>query len=101
VEHVSDADAWLYVRGEQSIRITRTPSGTGLVSYGPRRAEKHYEFASAAALDEFFDSYRQRLLRQGWTLAIMADRRQTEQEVSPEHERRSQRRRAKPPRQDE
>ena len=42
----------------------------------------------------------QRLLSEGWTLAIAAERRQTEEAVPPEHERRARQRRATSPPED-
>jgi hypothetical protein len=89
------ADALLFVRGEQSIRITRASTGMRLLTYGPADAKHSHDFTSAPSLEEFLESYQQRLKNEGWVLAIIAERRQSEQEIPPGHERRARERRAK------
>jgi hypothetical protein len=89
------ADAWLFVRGEESIRIKRASTGVRLLTYGPGDATGSHDFTSAASLEEFLQSYQQRLKNDGWVLAIVAERRQSDQEVSPARERRARTRRAK------
>ena len=91
-----EAHAWLFVRGEESIRITTGPQGT-LRIFGPRDASQSLDFTDAASLGHFVESYQQRLLSDGWVLAIVAERRQGDKHVSPQHERRAQNRRAKKP----
>jgi hypothetical protein len=86
MDHV--AHAWLFVRGEESIRITTGPQGT-LRIFGPRDASQSCDFTDAASLEQFVESYRQRLLNDGWVLAIVAERRQADTQVPPEHERRA------------
>jgi len=66
-----------------------------LLTYGPADAKDTHDFTSAASLEEFLQSYQQRLTNEGWVLAIVSERRQSEQEVPPEHERRVRERRAK------
>ena len=88
MEPEEDANAWLYVRGESSIRITRTPGRPGVLTFGPGAAHDRYDFGGAAELEEFLDSYRQRLVRDGWTLAAVSERRRTERDVPPQEERR-------------
>jgi hypothetical protein len=90
------ADAWLFVRGEESIRIKRASKGVRLLTYGPRDAKSAHDFTSPASLDEFLHSYQQRLKDDGWVLAIVAERRQSDTEVPPGHERRARERRSKP-----
>jgi hypothetical protein len=89
------ADALLFVRGEQSIRIVRASTGRRLLAYGPRGAKHSYDFDSPASLEEFLQSYQQRLKNEGWILAIVSERRQSDEEVPPEHERRARERRTK------
>ena len=89
------ANAWLFVRGEESIRIQRASPGIRLLTYGPADATDSHDFASTAALEAFLESYQQRLRNNGWVLAIVSERRQSEQKISPEHERRARARRAK------
>jgi hypothetical protein len=93
MDHV--AQAWLFVRGDESIRLTTGPQGT-LRIFGPRDASQSFDFSDAASLEQFLESFQQRLLNDGWVLAIVAERRQNEQ-VSPHHERRAQDRRARKP----
>jgi hypothetical protein len=94
MDHV--AQAWLFVRGEESIRITTAPQGT-LRIFGPRDASQSCDFTDATSLEQFVESYRQRLLNDGWVLAVVAERRQADTQVSPAHERRAQERRTRKP----
>lgn len=91
-----EAHAWLFVRGEESIRITTGPQGT-LRIFGPMDASQSCDFSDAASLEQFVASYQQRLLNDGWVLAIVAERRQADKQVPALHERRAQDRRAKNP----
>ena len=86
--------AWLFVRGEESIRLTTSPTGTLLI-FGPRDAHQSCDFTDATTLAQFVESYQQRLLGDGWVLAIVAERRQGDTPVPPEHERRARERRKK------
>jgi hypothetical protein len=88
-------NAWLFVRGEESIRIQRASPGIRLLTYGPADAKDFHDFTSVALLEEFLESYQQRLKNDGWVLAIVSERRQSEQTMSPEQERRARERRAK------
>ena len=87
--------AWLFVRGEESIRLTTSPTGTLLI-FGPGDAQQSFDFTEATTLTQFLESYQQRLLDDGWVLAIVAERRRADTPVSPEHERRARERRKKP-----
>jgi hypothetical protein len=87
--------AWLFVRGEESIRLTTSPRGTLLI-FGPGDAHQSCDFTEAATLMQFVESYQQRLLDDGWVLAVVAERRQADTPVSPEHERRARDRRKRP-----
>ena len=88
-------NVWLFVRGEESIRITRAPSGARLLTFGPREAHQSYDFAGSASLEQFLQEYQQRLLNDGWVLAIVSERRQSEREVPAHQERRAWARRKK------
>ena len=66
-------EARLFVRGEESIRITTDPATTTLLVYGPGLFQNSYKFDSTVSLDELRQSYEQRVLRGGWVDA--ADRR--------------------------
>lgn len=67
--------AWLFVRGEESIRITRHPTRTTLRVYGPGLLQNSHEFESTASLEKFRQSYEERVLRNGWVLLKVTDRR--------------------------
>jgi len=91
------AHAWLFVRGEDSIRITTAPTGGALVVYGPREANQSYDFADAGSRRQLRASYQERLLNDGWVLAIVAERRQPDRDAPPGHERRARDRRGPRP----
>jgi hypothetical protein len=66
----------LFVRGDESIRITTHPLSMTAHVFGPGRLQKSHEFASAADFGEFLGSLRQQMMAGGWTLLDVADRRQ-------------------------
>jgi hypothetical protein len=66
----------LFVRGDESIRITMNPSAMTAHVFGPGRLQKSHEFSSAADFGEFLDSLGQQMMAGGWTLLDVADRRQ-------------------------
>jgi hypothetical protein len=65
----------LFARGHESIRITIRTTTKTLLVFGPGRAQKFYEFATEAELQEFLQSYEQDALKNGWTLLDVNDRR--------------------------
>ena len=69
------ADEWLFVRGKESIRVTRDPAATTLLMFGPGSLQNSHEFDSAASLEAFRQSHEQRVLREGWVLLDVSDRR--------------------------
>jgi hypothetical protein len=71
----SDEEIRLFVRGEESIRITTHPPSMTLQVFGPGRLQKSHEFTSAADFGEFLNSFGQQMLANGWTLLDVADRR--------------------------
>ena len=66
----------LFVRGDESIRITTHPPSMTARVFGPGRLQKSHEFASAADLGKFLDSLGQQMMAGGWTLLDVTDRRQ-------------------------
>ena len=68
-------EAWLFVHGEDSIRIVKHPTGTTLRVYGPGLLQESHEFKSTVSHDAFRQSYEERLLRSGWVLLNVSDRR--------------------------
>jgi hypothetical protein len=68
-------EAWLFVRGEESVRMTRLPLGATLLVCGPGHAEHSHHFDSEASLEEFRRWYEQRLFSEGWAVQGTVERR--------------------------
>ena len=68
-------DAWLFVRGNQSIFVTRMPMAMTLVVCGPGEEEHSHHFRSEESLDEFWTWYRKHLLGNDWVQRENAERR--------------------------
>jgi hypothetical protein len=67
--------AWLFLRGNDSIRIARDPSALVLRVEGPGYEREVHAFKHEAELDEFQRSYEARLLTEGWVLGASQERR--------------------------
>jgi len=67
--------AWLYVQGHQSIRIQESADNLMLLVCGPGSAEHSHTFDSSGTLDDFLRWYTTMLVREGWTLQMVPDRR--------------------------
>ena len=65
----------LFVRGDESVRITTHNRMLSLSVFGPGRVQKVHEFTSTTALGEFLESFEQQMLGNGWMLLDVADRR--------------------------
>jgi hypothetical protein len=65
----------LFVRGDESVRITTHNRTLSLSVFGPGRVQKVHEFTSTEALAEFLESFEQQMLGNGWMLLDVADRR--------------------------
>jgi hypothetical protein len=74
--NVEGEEIRLFVRGDESIRITAHPPSMTAHVFGPGRLQKSHEFTSAADYGEFLDSLGQQMMAGGWTLLDVADRRQ-------------------------
>ena len=66
---------WLFVRGQESIRITRDRTELGLFVYGPAAAEQVRTFESVDGLKEYMEGLTQELQAERWTLHATLDRR--------------------------
>jgi hypothetical protein len=67
--------AWLFVRGEESIRIVRPP-GCALIIHGPDRTRQRRDFDDEDTLQAFQVSIAERLTEHGWILfGVDVDRR--------------------------
>jgi hypothetical protein len=82
-------EAWLFTRGDESIRILRNVVGKPtLVVYGPGRRSHSYPFDSLESRDDFLGSYLTQLEADGWVLHATVDRRQQEGPLPPGGDRR-------------
>jgi len=70
-----EVTAWLFVRGEQSVRIVRNRTQLELSIDGPGADRQRREFADEDALLQFQRSFEQRLTADGWELQSMHERR--------------------------
>jgi hypothetical protein len=68
---------WLFVRNDESIRVTRDSSAFVLLVCGPGSAEHSHHFDSETSLEEFRAWYEQLLESEGWTLKGALERRVT------------------------
>jgi CheY-like chemotaxis protein len=59
---------WLFIRGPQSVRITKLPLALAVVVRGPGSTEGTHRFQNEGALDDFLHGYRCRLVAEGWSL---------------------------------
>jgi hypothetical protein len=66
---------WLFVRKDESIRMTRDPNAFSLLVCGPGSTEHSHHFDSEASLEEFRGWYEQRLDSEGWALKGAIERR--------------------------
>ena len=82
----ADRRAWLYVRGEASIRIVRDVGGRVLVVCGPGGAAHTRRFSNAASLHSALQWSLRLLEQDGWVLLDTFDRR--ERVATPQTERR-------------
>jgi hypothetical protein len=72
---MGEGEVWLYVRGTESIRVTKLPLALILLIHGPGHVEDIRRFTTLAALDEFRDAHEHGLLDEGWTLHFTVERR--------------------------
>jgi hypothetical protein len=61
------ASSWLFVRGDESIRVVR-PEGRGLVVLGPGALREVRDFGTEADLQEYQVALAERLSELGWVL---------------------------------
>ena len=67
--------AWLYIQGQQSIRIQQSADKLMLLVCGPGSAEHSHIFDSIGTREDFLRWYTTMLGREGWTLQMVPDRR--------------------------
>jgi hypothetical protein len=67
--------AWLFLRGEQSIRLVREASGFVLRIEGPGYERQVHAFKDEAEVSEFQQEYENGLLSDGWVLGASQERR--------------------------
>jgi hypothetical protein len=74
----STTRAWLYVRGERSVRVV--VEGGTLAVYGPGAAFRRHEFTDAAAAMLEHSTLEQELVGDGWSLEQMTTERRSGRE---------------------
>ena len=67
--------AWLFLRGEESIRIVRDPRAFVLRVEGPGYEREVHAFKDEAGVGEFQRIFEERLLADGWMLGASQERR--------------------------
>jgi hypothetical protein len=82
--------AKLFVRGEESVRLTTLPHALTLLVCGPGRTEQRHGFDTEAALDAVQRAHEEALIAAGWTLHVTSERR-FEAAEPPQSERRRRR----------
>jgi hypothetical protein len=68
---------WLFVRGDDTIRVKLSSSGLTVAVSGPRYEARLFRFADTATSDEFLRLYEQHLISDGWGLQGFVERRST------------------------
>ena len=68
-----EKNTWLFVRGLQSIHVSKLPGANTLLVCGPGSAEHSHHFHDEVSLIEFWGWYKRQLLGDEWVLT--ADRR--------------------------
>jgi hypothetical protein len=66
---MAPADAWLFVRGVESIHMTKLPLSHTLLVCGPGTSEHAHRFETDEALESFRRGHEEQLLREDWTLS--------------------------------
>ena len=67
--------AWLFLRGDESIRIVRDPNAFVLRVAGPGYERSVHAFKNEDEVGEFQRNFEARLLAEGWILAASQERR--------------------------
>lgn len=80
--------AWLFIRGGESIRMTKLSMGGTLLVYGPGPVEHTHHFNDDAVLEDFRRWYHARLIDEGWFLESTSDRRTEQRGPAPARDRR-------------
>jgi hypothetical protein len=62
------ASSWLFVKGDQSIRVVRPPAATALSVSGPGRARAQYAFDGEAAVQAYQMELAEQFSAAGWVL---------------------------------
>lgn len=68
---------WLFVRGDESVRVSQLDPGLAITADGPGHSERVFTFGDEPTADEFLRLYEQDLLDDGWVLQAFVDRRCT------------------------
>jgi hypothetical protein len=69
---------WLFVKGNDTIRLKLSPNGLSLAANGPRYDQRVFRFGDEATAKEFLRLYELDLIGSGWTLQGFVERRSPE-----------------------
>ena len=70
--------AWLFVRGEETIRVDRSANGLAVAASGPGHDRRVFSFADEVTAAEFLNLYERFLAGGGWSLQAFVERRSRE-----------------------
>ena len=78
--------AWLFTRDQESVRVELldTLTGVQLTIDGPGAASATHDFPAGTSMDSFRHDYEQKLLADGFTLQVVAERRTGARPAKPE-----------------
>lgn len=66
---------WLFVRGEETIRVNRSANGLSVAANGPGHDRRVFKFADEVTAAEFLRLYEHFLAGGGWVLQAFVERR--------------------------
>ena len=72
---------WLFVRGEETIRVKLSSNGLALTASGPRYEQRVFRFADSGTAGEFLRLYEHYLVDTGWGLQGFVERRSRQPEA--------------------
>ena len=70
-----DRVTWLFLRGDETIRVKLATNGLLLAANGPRYEQRVFRFGDETTAKEFFRLYEQDLTDSGWILQGFVERR--------------------------
>ena len=71
---------WLFVRGDETIRVNRSANRLAVAASGPGHDRRVFRFADEVTAVEFLNLYERFLVDGGWSLQAFVERRSREVE---------------------